>query len=184
MAQISEFAFVLASRSRDLRLISRETYYILLGSTSLSLAIFSVVWKLMDRQNYTFDEMDHRSRSLSHKGHISHLLVNEGSGSDTRDSHLQSWYRKWLLPRSYNSTHSNLAKHYNRAVSAHQVRSSSHRGRYIQDTSVLSERTSSREKPPSPDDSESTRHDHHAIRDGHYESGSSRARSATRNFED
>lgn len=49
LAQISEFGFVLASRAKQLDIISREVYYLLLGITSLTLLSTPLLWKLMDR---------------------------------------------------------------------------------------------------------------------------------------
>jgi Kef-type K+ transport system membrane component KefB len=45
MVQISEFAFVLASRAKSMEIISREIYYILLSTTALSLLISPLLWK-------------------------------------------------------------------------------------------------------------------------------------------
>jgi Kef-type K+ transport system membrane component KefB len=46
LAQISEFAFVLASRAKQLHIISREVYYLLLAVTALTLMATPVLWKL------------------------------------------------------------------------------------------------------------------------------------------
>ncbi|CAO3599332.1 unnamed protein product [Absidia cylindrospora] len=46
LAQISEFVFVLASRAKQLQIISREVYYLLLAVTSLTLMATPVLWKL------------------------------------------------------------------------------------------------------------------------------------------
>lgn len=49
LAQISEFGFVLASRAKQLDIISREVYYLLLAVTSLTLLSTPLLWKLMNR---------------------------------------------------------------------------------------------------------------------------------------
>ncbi|KAI8330648.1 Sodium/hydrogen exchanger family-domain-containing protein [Chlamydoabsidia padenii] len=46
LAQISEFVFVLASRAKQLQIISREVYYLLLAITALTLMATPVLWKL------------------------------------------------------------------------------------------------------------------------------------------
>lgn len=46
LAQISEFVFVLASRAKQLHIISREVYYLLLAVTALTLMATPVLWKL------------------------------------------------------------------------------------------------------------------------------------------
>ncbi|CAO3652507.1 unnamed protein product [Cunninghamella echinulata] len=46
LAQISEFVFVLASRAKQLQIISREVYYLLLAVTALTLVATPVLWKL------------------------------------------------------------------------------------------------------------------------------------------
>ncbi|KAI8067180.1 Sodium/hydrogen exchanger family-domain-containing protein [Gongronella butleri] len=50
LAQISEFVFVLASRAKQLQIISREVYYLLLATTSLTLMATPLLWKLTHRQ--------------------------------------------------------------------------------------------------------------------------------------
>ena len=47
LSQISEFAFVLASRGKSLKILNKEAYYFLLGTTSLSLAATPFLWKLV-----------------------------------------------------------------------------------------------------------------------------------------
>ncbi|KAJ1330646.1 hypothetical protein BSLG_009098 [Batrachochytrium salamandrivorans] len=46
LGQISEFTFVLASKAKSLDLVSRETFYILLGVTTLSMIISPALWYL------------------------------------------------------------------------------------------------------------------------------------------
>ncbi|KAI8144716.1 Sodium/hydrogen exchanger family-domain-containing protein [Fennellomyces sp. T-0311] len=55
LAQISEFAFVLASRAKQLDIISREVYYLLLAVTSLTLLSTPLLWKLMDRTSLLYN---------------------------------------------------------------------------------------------------------------------------------
>ncbi|ORZ08152.1 Sodium/hydrogen exchanger family-domain-containing protein [Absidia repens] len=52
LAQISEFVFVLASRAKQLQIISREVYYLLLAVTSLTLMATPVLWKLTHQQSH------------------------------------------------------------------------------------------------------------------------------------
>lgn len=47
LAQISEFGFVLASRAKQLGIISREVYYLLLAVTSLTLMVTPLLWNLI-----------------------------------------------------------------------------------------------------------------------------------------
>ncbi|RUS26494.1 Sodium/hydrogen exchanger family-domain-containing protein [Jimgerdemannia flammicorona] len=47
LAQISEFGFVLASRAKQLGIITREVYYLLLAVTSLTLMVTPLVWNLV-----------------------------------------------------------------------------------------------------------------------------------------
>lgn len=46
LAQVSEFAFVLGSRARHLKIVSREVFLLILSITTLSLAFAPVMWKL------------------------------------------------------------------------------------------------------------------------------------------
>ncbi|KAI9499299.1 Sodium/hydrogen exchanger family-domain-containing protein [Zychaea mexicana] len=55
LAQISEFGFVLASRAKQLDIISREVYYLLLAVTSLTLLSTPLLWKLMNRSSLLHD---------------------------------------------------------------------------------------------------------------------------------
>eukprot|EP00127_Corallochytrium_limacisporum_P001249 Clim_evm19s47 gene=Clim_evmTU19s47 len=55
LIQISEFAFVLASRAKKLGIINREAYYILLATTALSLMITPFMWFIV---RYTCDVMN------------------------------------------------------------------------------------------------------------------------------
>ncbi|KAI9032833.1 Sodium/hydrogen exchanger family-domain-containing protein [Phycomyces nitens] len=49
LAQISEFGFVLASRAKQLNIITREAYYLLLGVTALSLMATPILWKVTNK---------------------------------------------------------------------------------------------------------------------------------------
>ncbi|KAL0088551.1 Sodium/hydrogen exchanger family-domain-containing protein [Phycomyces blakesleeanus] len=49
LAQISEFGFVLASRAKQLNIITREAYYLLLGVTAISLMATPLLWKLTNK---------------------------------------------------------------------------------------------------------------------------------------
>ncbi|KAG0167931.1 Transmembrane and coiled-coil domains-containing protein 3 [Apophysomyces sp. BC1034] len=51
LAQISEFGFILASRAKQLNIITREVYYLLLGVTALTLMATPLLWKLTDRRS-------------------------------------------------------------------------------------------------------------------------------------
>ncbi|KAF7728544.1 Transmembrane and coiled-coil domains-containing protein 3 [Apophysomyces ossiformis] len=59
LAQISEFGFVLASRAKQLNIITREVYYLLLGVTSLTLMATPLLWKLTDRSLSTHTSRNH-----------------------------------------------------------------------------------------------------------------------------
>jgi len=47
LSQISEFVFVLGSRAKGSGIISREVYYLLLGTTSLSMILSPLLWYLV-----------------------------------------------------------------------------------------------------------------------------------------
>lgn len=46
LAQVSEFSFVLGSRARRARIISREVYLLILSVTTLSLLLAPVLWRV------------------------------------------------------------------------------------------------------------------------------------------
>ncbi|KAL1916004.1 uncharacterized protein VTP21DRAFT_6008 [Calcarisporiella thermophila] len=50
LAQISEFGFVLASRAKQLGVITREVYYLLIAVTSLTLIAAPLLWKLIRKR--------------------------------------------------------------------------------------------------------------------------------------
>ena len=45
LAQLSEFAFVVAARAKGLGLVSREVYHLLIGTTALSLLVTPLLWR-------------------------------------------------------------------------------------------------------------------------------------------
>ncbi|CAI2179813.1 16133_t:CDS:2 [Funneliformis geosporum] len=49
LSQISEFAFVLGSKAKGFGIISREVYYLLLTTTSLSLMVTPILWNILFR---------------------------------------------------------------------------------------------------------------------------------------
>ncbi|KAI9278575.1 Sodium/hydrogen exchanger family-domain-containing protein [Phascolomyces articulosus] len=65
LAQISEFGFVLASRAKQLDIISREVYYLLLAVTSLTLLSTPLLWKIMDKTSMLNDNNNSSSSSSS-----------------------------------------------------------------------------------------------------------------------
>ncbi|XP_077970291.1 transmembrane and coiled-coil domain-containing protein 3-like [Styela clava] len=50
LAQVSEFAFVLGSRARHLKIVTREVFLLILSTTTLSLIFAPVMWKLSLRK--------------------------------------------------------------------------------------------------------------------------------------
>lgn len=71
LAQISEFAFVLASRAKLLDIISREVYYLLLAVTSLTLLATPLLWKLVERSSF-FHTTSSSSSSILRSHHHHH----------------------------------------------------------------------------------------------------------------
>lgn len=53
LSQISEFAFVLASRGKSMKILNKEAYYLLLGATSISLIITPLLWSLVKQSIHT-----------------------------------------------------------------------------------------------------------------------------------
>src|ERR1700731_174516 len=47
LAQISEFSFVLASRAKQIGIISREVYYLLLAVSAMTLMTTPILWNLI-----------------------------------------------------------------------------------------------------------------------------------------
>ncbi|KAL7315149.1 hypothetical protein PS15m_006636 [Mucor circinelloides] len=67
LAQISEFGFVLASRAKQLSIISREVYYLLLATTAITLIATPLLLKVTDRsENY---DTHHHHQLHQHNGH-------------------------------------------------------------------------------------------------------------------
>ena len=46
LAQISEFSFVVASRGKKHGIVSRETYFLMLGTTTLTLLVTPILFKI------------------------------------------------------------------------------------------------------------------------------------------
>ncbi|GAA5806381.1 hypothetical protein HPULCUR_011914 [Helicostylum pulchrum] len=61
LAQISEFAFILASRAKQLSIISREVYYLLLAITSITLISTPVLLKVTNRTGKAVPHNHHHS---------------------------------------------------------------------------------------------------------------------------
>ncbi|CAJ0876875.1 7474_t:CDS:2 [Entrophospora sp. SA101] len=55
LAQISEFAFVLGSRAKGYGIISREAYYLLLTTTSLTLVVTPILWNILFNKKKDFN---------------------------------------------------------------------------------------------------------------------------------
>lgn len=49
LCNISEFAFILAARMKMLGIVPREVYYLVLGTTTLSMAFFTLLWSVTRR---------------------------------------------------------------------------------------------------------------------------------------
>lgn len=47
LSQVSEFAFIVASRAKSMDILSRDLYYAILGTTSISLLLTPFVWKVI-----------------------------------------------------------------------------------------------------------------------------------------
>lgn len=62
LAQISEFGFVLASRAKQLSIISREIYYVLIAITSLTLIATPLILKVTTKH----DETSNDTNTLHH----------------------------------------------------------------------------------------------------------------------
>jgi predicted Kef-type K+ transport protein len=58
LSQISEFVFVLASRAKGSGIISREVYYLLLGTTSLSMIFSPLLWWLFGPKEKVYKVVD------------------------------------------------------------------------------------------------------------------------------
>ncbi|RCH83009.1 Transmembrane and coiled-coil domains-containing protein 3, partial [Rhizopus stolonifer] len=65
LAQISEFGFVLASRGKQLSIISREVYYLLLATTSITLIATPLLLK-MTTKTHRHDHTEHAHQNSSH----------------------------------------------------------------------------------------------------------------------
>jgi Kef-type K+ transport system membrane component KefB len=58
LAQISEFGFVLASRAKQLSIISREIYYVLIAITSITLIATPLILKVTSKRTTTQTQND------------------------------------------------------------------------------------------------------------------------------
>ncbi|KAG2220112.1 hypothetical protein INT45_006140 [Circinella minor] len=84
LAQISEFGFVLASRAKQLDIISREVYYLLLAVTSLTLLSTPLLWKLMDKTSILHNpssSLPSSSTTMSH--HYNNFNHDHSSSSSS-----------------------------------------------------------------------------------------------------
>ncbi|CAO3635822.1 unnamed protein product [Mucor fragilis] len=68
LAQISEFGFVLASRAKQLSIISREVYYLLLATTAITLIATPLILKVTDKAEKQ-DTHQHHHQLQQHNGH-------------------------------------------------------------------------------------------------------------------
>ncbi|KAK4517101.1 uncharacterized protein ATC70_000431 [Mucor velutinosus] len=71
LAQISEFGFVLASRAKQLSIISREVYYLLLATTAITLIATPLILKMTDKaeKHDTHQHHHHHHQLHQHNGH-------------------------------------------------------------------------------------------------------------------
>jgi Kef-type K+ transport system membrane component KefB len=58
LSQVSEFAFVLASKGKKMGILTKEAYYLLIGATSITLVVTPFVWPLVKSST-------HRKSALS-----------------------------------------------------------------------------------------------------------------------
>ena len=84
LSQVSEFAFVLASRAKSHGIISKEAYYILIGTTSISLLLTPFFWKaihaLSNRERN--DKKERKHTPDEEIGLVMQERRKRGSGSD------------------------------------------------------------------------------------------------------
>ena len=66
LCQVSEFAFVLASKAKSLGILSKEMYYLLLGVASISILLTPFAWKLLQLLLHPQDR-DSATRKLTAK---------------------------------------------------------------------------------------------------------------------
>eukprot|EP01134_Creolimax_fragrantissima_P005313 CFRG5313T1 len=83
LAQISEFAFILASRGKTLKIISREVYYLILGTTTLTLLFIPLMFTAL------------RKATMGGRPNFAPIIFNASSTND--DSQMQN--REFLVPR-------------------------------------------------------------------------------------
>ncbi|KAI7870860.1 Sodium/hydrogen exchanger family-domain-containing protein [Spinellus fusiger] len=80
LAQISEFGFVLASRAKQLDIITREAYYLLLGVTAITLIATPLLWKVSEK---TCLHLPHGAGEKNHKeseSHVHSIIAFDESG--------------------------------------------------------------------------------------------------------
>lgn len=66
LAQVSEFGFVLASRAKQLSIISREVYYLLLAITSITLIATPLLLKITNKATTTTNTSNYHPEENSH----------------------------------------------------------------------------------------------------------------------
>ena len=69
LAQISEFGFVLASRAKQLEIISREVYYLLLATTAITLIATPILLKITNNRITTTTTTSTGSYSHNYNNH-------------------------------------------------------------------------------------------------------------------
>ncbi|KAG1452593.1 hypothetical protein G6F46_009653 [Rhizopus delemar] len=77
LAQISEFGFVLASRAKQLSIISREVYYLLLAVTSITLIATPLLLKLTGSNSSNQEpSMNNQQQHYHHGHHEDHNIIS------------------------------------------------------------------------------------------------------------
>lgn len=77
LAQISEFGFVLASRAKQLSIISREVYYLLLAVTSITLIATPLLLKLTGNNSSNQEpSMNNQQQHYHHGHHEDHNIIS------------------------------------------------------------------------------------------------------------
>jgi Kef-type K+ transport system membrane component KefB len=76
LAQISEFGFVLASRAKQLSIISREVYYLLLAVTSITLIATPLLLKVTNK-SITKNNSGHHHHSEHHHHDIVSIALTD-----------------------------------------------------------------------------------------------------------
>jgi Kef-type K+ transport system membrane component KefB len=94
LAQISEFSFVLASRAKQMNIISREVYYLLLAVSAMTLMTTPILWNLIAGRSPS---------SSSSGGPLSSLPLASAGGPNGL---------KWNSHERSNHTRSSSSSHY------------------------------------------------------------------------